>query len=90
MKHERDCSSQLTIVFGNGGQYSLEPTVSGLQELEPQLQVGEDVHATQESHHAQARRQLDGPAELLEELLEHQVHGRLHVRADGLRHMTVT
>ena len=58
----------LTVLPGDGGQDSLQPAVSGLEELEAELCTGEDIHPPQKPDHTQTGRQLDGATQLLEEL----------------------
>ena len=56
-----------------------------LQELESQFSFGKDVHAPQVADDLETGRKLDAAAQLLQELVEHELAARFHVVDDLLQ-----
>lgn len=75
---------EVGVLFGDGGEDGLQPGAARLQELHPQLRLREHVHPAQVANDAQADGKLRVAAELLQQLVEHELSGLTHLRHDSL------
>lgn len=75
---------EIGVVVRDGGLDGMQPGIPRLQELDAQLSLREDIHAPQVADDPQAGWQLDVGAELLDELVQHQLGGLAHLVHDAL------